>query len=324
VNVRRPILITGSHRSGTTWVGTLLGQAGNVANIVEPMNPINRLSWLGTPPRRWFLHIDDTTADQHLTAFQRIIALHPPLRTHLRTVRSARHLAANVRELGRVVRWRAGHAVPVIKDPIAFFSAEWLARTFDMEVVVLVRHPAAFASSLKRHGWSFDFTNFTAQPRLVATYLEPFADEIAAASVRPPDLIDQAILLWRCINAVALRFRNEHPEWHVVRYEDVAADPVSHAKALYDATDLPWSARSERRVRSLCSAENPAEVTTVHRHDVRRDSAAAVWTWQHRLSPEETARVRSGTADIATFFYGAEDWARASAVNGRRGSAIET
>lgn len=310
MNGRRPILVTGSHRSGTTWVGSLLELAGHVAHIHEPMNPVNRLSWLGAPPQRWFLHIDDTNADRYRAAFQRMLSLHPPLGEHLRTVRSARNMAANAREFAQVVRWRAGHAVPLVKDPIAFFSAEWLARTFDMQVVVLVRHPAAFAGSLKRNGWVFDFTNFTAQPRLIDMYLEPFADEIAAAAARRPDLIDQAILLWRCINSVVLGFRTEHPDWHILRYEDLAAEPVTGTRALYDATGLPWSARSDRRVRSLCSAENPAEVAVKRTRDVRRDSADAQWTWQHRLSAEETARVRSGTADIAQTLYSDDDWIR--------------
>ena len=38
----------------------------------------------------------------------------------------------------------------VIKDPISALSSDWLARNFALEVVVLVRHPAAFAASLKR------------------------------------------------------------------------------------------------------------------------------------------------------------------------------
>ena len=205
----------------------MLALASDVAHIHEPMNPVNRLSWLGMPPRRWFLHIDDDNADQYLPAFQRMMALRPPVGTHLRTVRSARNLAANVRELGRALRWRAAHARPMVKDPIAFFSAEWLARTFDMHVVMLVRHPAAFTGSLKRNGWQFDFTNFTAQPRLVATYLPTFEDEYAAAAKRRPDLVDQAVLLWRCINSVVVSLSQQHPDWLVVRYEDLAADPVA-------------------------------------------------------------------------------------------------
>ena len=239
IDRRRPILVTGSHRSGTTWVGRLLALADGVAHIHEPLNPVNRLSWLDVPPEHWFQHIDEVNEKRYRPAFERLIALRPPLGQHLATVRSPRNLAANVRELGQVIRWRANHARPVVKDPIALFSAEWLASTFDMQVVLLIRHPAAFAGSLKRNGWTFDFANFTSQPRLVGTYLASFADEIEAATERPLDLVDQAILLWRCINSVVLRYRDEHPDWQVWRYEDLAADPLAGTRVLYEALDLP-------------------------------------------------------------------------------------
>jgi Sulfotransferase family len=303
-----PILVTGSHRSGTTWVGDLLGRAAGVAPIHEPLNPVNRLSWLNVQPEYWFQHIDEVNAEQYRPAFERLLAMRPPLGRHLATVRTPRNLAANVRELGLVVRGRSRTARPLVKDPIAFFAAEWLACTFNMQVVVLIRHPAAFAGSLKRNGWEFDFRNLTEQPRLVEAYLGAFAEEIAAAAARPPDLIDQAILLWRCINSVALRYRDRHSDWHVWRYEDVAVDPERATRALYEAVGLPWSDSCARYVRATSAADNPAEVAIPRTRDVRRDSAGAIWTWRDRLSTEEVERVRAGTADIACRLYSEDDW----------------
>ena len=40
---------------------------------------------------------------------------------------------------------------PLIKDPIAIFSADWLADKYDMNVVVLSRHPLGFISSLLKN-----------------------------------------------------------------------------------------------------------------------------------------------------------------------------
>jgi len=172
----------------------------------------------------------------------------------------------------------------------------------------MVRHPAAFVGSLKKHDWTFDFTNFTAQPRLMHDYLGSWADEIEAYASRPPEIVDQAILLWRCINSVALRYRAEHPDWLVLRYEDLATDPVAGTRALYEFAGLEWSEGCERRVRSLSSRENPAEVPVTRTRDVRRNSEAAMWTWQYRLSPDELDRVRTGTADVAHLLYTDDDW----------------
>jgi len=37
----KPILVTGSHRSGTTWVGEMLASSPNLVYIGEPFNPKN-------------------------------------------------------------------------------------------------------------------------------------------------------------------------------------------------------------------------------------------------------------------------------------------
>jgi hypothetical protein len=50
----------------------------------------------------------------------------------------------------------------IIKDPIGALSSDWLARNFDLEVVVLVRHSAAFAASLKRLNWRHPFEHYNA------------------------------------------------------------------------------------------------------------------------------------------------------------------
>ncbi len=62
-------------------------------------------------------------------------------------------------------------ATPLVKDPIALFSAEWLAATFDMRVLVMIRHPAAFAASIRRRGWRHRFADFLEQPLLMRDLL---------------------------------------------------------------------------------------------------------------------------------------------------------
>ncbi len=64
-----------------------------------------------------------------------------------RCLPSPRNALRAVRAYPRT-RVEAG-ARPLLKDPIAVLSAPWLERTFGMQVVFSVRHPAAFAASLK-------------------------------------------------------------------------------------------------------------------------------------------------------------------------------
>ncbi len=107
---------------------------------------------------------------------------------------------------------RVRRARPLLKDPIAVFSSEWLASRFDAQVVVLIRHPAAFASSLVRLGWTHDFGEL---PRSAAAPARP----PRRVRGRDPGLrrapsgtsLDQAILLWRLIYSTVATFRRAAP-----------------------------------------------------------------------------------------------------------------
>ncbi len=76
-----------------------------------------------------------------------------------------------------------------MKDPLALFSSEWLASEFDMDVVLLVRHPAAFAASVRRQGYHHPFSHFLLQPALMDR-LRPFEAEIEAMETSSHDVLD--------------------------------------------------------------------------------------------------------------------------------------
>ena len=176
------------------------------------------------------------------------------------------------------------------------------------DVVVLIRHPAAFVNSLKRLGWDFGFHHFLRQPALMAGLLAPFADTIARYTERPPDLLDQSILLWRIFHHVIRSYQKEHPHWVFVRHEDLSLDPVDGFGRLLGRLGLELTPRVRRQVEVLSASDNPAETVGQVVQQLRLDSRQNVWSWRRRLSPEEIARIRRGTEDVSRHFYGAADW----------------
>jgi hypothetical protein len=198
---------------------------------------------------------------------------------------------------------------PLMKDPIAFFSAEWVARTFAADVVIIVRHPAAFASSLKRLGWLFPFGDLLRQPLLLKTHLAPFAAEIRAVKGRNSlDVIEHAILFWRAVHHVVLKYRRSHPDWTFLRHEDVSARPVAEYEALLARLGLNFPARVRRVVEAHSARSNPAQRPDTTIHELKLNSEENVWGWTQTLTPAEIDRVRAGTADVARHFYADADW----------------
>ena len=90
-------------------------------------------------------------------------------------------------------------------------AAPWLAREFDMRIVVTIRHPAAYAASMRRLGWTHDFSGFLAQPGLVDDLVPGLGDDIAAMARRPGDILDEAALLWNVIHTVIAGYRRDLP-----------------------------------------------------------------------------------------------------------------
>lgn len=87
-----------------------------------------------------------------------------------------------------------------MKDPLALLLAEWLHETFDMEVVLLVRHPGAFAGSLKKGQSAFPFEDLLEQEKLMSTYLSSYRPQVESTIEGESTVVQQAALLWRCLS----------------------------------------------------------------------------------------------------------------------------
>jgi hypothetical protein len=304
-----PILVTGSHRSGTTWVGKMLARAPDVAYVHEPFNPQRGPGWVGERLPHWYLYVCPENEAPFLPLFRRVMALRYPMGRDLVAIGRPRFLGQALLEWGRSLPHRARGDLPLIKDPIAVFSAEWLAGRFGARPVVMIRHPAAFAGSLKRLDWRFDFANWADQPLLLRDHLAPFEGEIRALARAggERDIIDQAVLLWNGIHHTIRGYRDRHEDWTFVKYEDLAADPVPGFLDLFAQLDLPWSEGTREEIERFSTG--PEEVPPLMHRRVKRDSRAAARTWQHRLTAEERDRIREGTSEVAGAFYADEDWA---------------
>ena len=73
-------------------------------------------------------------------------------------------------------------------------SAEWVYKHYNCDVVITIRHPAAFIANLKVKDWQFDFNNYLNQEDLMNGYLLDYKDQIIEYSRTKQDIIKQGIL----------------------------------------------------------------------------------------------------------------------------------
>ena len=276
----RPILVTGSHRSGTTWVGRMLATAPSVVYIHEPFHIHHDLGVCEALFENWFTYV----CAENEAPYREPI---------LRMLRKARGRSG-------AAWYRRSRIRPLIKDPLAVFSAPWLAARFATRNVVLIRHPAAFAGSLKQNRWTHPFSHFLRQPLLMSHHLQSFADDIRSFACEERDVVDQAALLWNVIHTMILEYQETFPDWIYVRHEDLSRDPVEGFRYLFERLDLELG----EATRAAIVAHSFAEASS----DVKRNSLANVGTGKTRLTPAEVERVKERVWDVSRRFYSEGEW----------------
>ncbi len=271
----RPFLVTGLPRSGTSWIGRRLAVAPGVRYRYEPFN----LHWV--PALRGRLG--------HFR-YQR-----PDSRGPLR-LREAADRALSGRQswkqLSRaVMRGYATSALRregrlVIKDPTACLLAGWLRRRWDCQVVVLVRHPCGFASSVQALEWPIRLRRLLDQEQLMADHLGPWASLMERCTSDPWTALGA---FWSATHVVL--HAQADAAWSFLSYENFCLEPEQSFARL--------SRLLGQTVPEL-GAGGP------HRADpgsTEKDSARMADIWRERLSDGQVASVMEvvETFGLATF-----------------------
>ena len=122
------------------------------------------------------------------------------------------------------------------------------------------------------------------------------------------DIVGQAALLWKMIYRTVQLIREQHPDFLIVRHEDLSLDPIPGFRSLYTSLGLEFTPRVEKIIRNSSSAENPGELSRRKVHAVKVNSRANVNNWKRRLTTEEIERIRKMTDDIAKLYYSDAEW----------------
>jgi hypothetical protein len=304
--MKQPILVTGAHRSGTTWVGKMLATSRGTAYISEPLNVLHRRGVYRADVKHWYQYITAENEADYLPAFRELLNFRYHLFPELGSLRSQKDLLRMGRDLSIFMKGGLlGHRA-LLKDPFAVFSTPWFAQTLNCKIVVTIRHPGGFASSLKRLDWNFDFRDLLDQPMLMRDHLE--ADRADMEAMPAEDGVGQSALLWRVIYRTVHSNLSLYPDLKVVRHEDLSLDAVAGYKSLYESLGLTFDEKIRDTILNSSSSENPTELSKKKVHSVKLDSRANMGNWKKRLTPEEITRIRKLTEDVSHLFYADHEW----------------
>ena len=329
INTTKPIIITGSHRSGTTWVGNIIKNSPMIYYIHEPLTP-NSITRGLFDTEIWYKYYDPNKEYQKVeSTLNDLFIGQYPLRAVLHFKNSLPN--TDYRNLNGInndkfdfkyLKWRINayldskrlklnklnhdQIIPLIKDPICLTAVEWIHKRWESKNVFLIRHPAAFVSSLLRLNWRFNFENFIKQPELINRFLKPYESDINSP---PEDFISEASLIWLCTTKIIIDYQEIYPNWIYIRHEDLSYNPIKEFKLLFKKLELPYTSKVKRLIKATSHHTNPSEVSDKSKvHQLQRNSKENIKNWKKRLTNKEIKKIRDMTEHISNKFYSDKDW----------------
>ncbi|MEQ6899794.1 sulfotransferase [Nocardioides sp. YIM 152588] len=270
---RRPILVTGVPRSGTTWLARLLARAPGTAMAGrEPMNAHNRQYGLGGTLPGW-ARLTDPTPGQR------------------------RRLALAYRGLNPFVfsrygsgQWRAplpGTRV-VVKDPYALASIPTVAEVTGAVPVLLFRHPGAVLASYRRMGWSPGLAPLCAM--LEEQGLTEIVERSGVRADLEPSSAEALGRFWTALHELALDdIASAGTPVVVVSHRELAIGGADAGRALAGRLGLTWS--DEMTADLERESSGPVDPNQLHNFD--RNPAEVADAWRAKLPEEDVAEVEA-------------------------------
>lgn len=211
-DLRRSILVSGTARSGTTWLGDLIASQVPCRTLFEPFHPEL------VPEYRGFHRFQYLRPGSENPKFQGFAQKVFTGEIRNRWIdRQNEHIFSHVR---------------LVKEIRANLSLKWLHDHFpEVPIVLLIRHPCAVVCSRMELGWAtdMDIEPFLSQPELIEDHLLPYMDLIKNARTAE----EKHTIIWCVSNQVPLKQLNPG-EAKIVYYENLCTQPENELPALFD------------------------------------------------------------------------------------------
>jgi hypothetical protein len=306
------IFVTGAIRSGTTFLGTVLSYPRETDYIHEPFNPQCGMPGIEFGHRYIRPTSEAIACHPYHSLAESIFSYDLTLRTYnpKSDPFSRRLLKVLVGSRGpfnlKLAKLNIFRKSAVLKDPHAVLLTEYLANTFDVKPVLIVKHPLSFLASLKRVNWWPSPIEIADQQDLIEDHFK-LEQSFLCQDWSTPLLRSAAF--WRCIHKVLLNQLGRHPEWILITHEALSREPVVHFKHLYKTLSLPWSSDIENKVVSLTQGNKSARARSGRVQDFKRNSADIFRVNRESLSIEERRAVFEIVQDVALQLYSRESFA---------------
>lgn len=303
LNNTRPILVVGVPRSGTTWTHEVLARGAGVVSVFEPDNE-NRCSAARHAKSRLgrFPVLAPGEDDERYHHFwDWVLSGARPSRRDRFVHRILGPRAYQLLYDGSFdpVPWlgwslasdlRPAEQPPgrvLVKSVHVELAIDWLASVFDVDVLVVSRHPAdVLASWIEvdlKEGEGAAKVPFESRGEVRSRDANPWG-------VPPPGRGRIERMCWRIglLQAALEEAASRHPQWHRRTHELLCSDPDREFRRLYEELGLTWTDRAD----AYLKAQNMPGTG----YQVKRVASELPGAWRQRLDDRQLEILRKTLA----------------------------
>jgi len=265
------VILAGSGRSGTTWLGDLISAVSRAQQIFEPLAPdhnsiVRELTGWSHPPsdgsyiRAYYLSEADASPGWN------------DLWLKILTGRYRTYWTDADRQFIFPDRY-------LVKEVWGNLMLGYVYKNFQPRIIHLVRHPCAVVASRMAVPWYASVDDILNQEELVETYLRPWIGEIE----KEKDLIGAHAVWWAVENMVAVKQLSSRPHQFLF-YEETVTSPAKIGRQL-----SLWLGKGELNIDLNEIAKKPSRMTQQGKNKI--DPSKLLLQWKHSLSLEDQARI---------------------------------
>lgn len=260
-DLHRSILVAGTARSGTTWLGDLIASQISCRVMFEPFHP---------------------ELVKEYQAFHYFQYMRPAGKNNKLHVFAQRVFTGQIRD-----RWidRQNESIfpkyRLIKEIRANLMLKWLHENFpEVTALLLLRHPCAVVQSRMQLGWATDrdIEPFLLQPELVSDHLSDHLDMIRSAKTEE----EKHAIIWCVSNLVPLK-QFLPGDVKIVYYENLLVQPEVELTAIFEYLGQDYDPSLLERM------GRPSQTTIVTSAVV--SGANKTSYWKKALTPAQIERI---------------------------------
>lgn len=277
------ILVMGSGRSGTTWLGDVLGSSvPRTRQIFEPLHPT------------FSTRVREMTGYDQRDPYLRSFYLRPNSAAPAWELFWWDVLAGQERSYWTDINRTTFMPLQyLVKEIRANLMAGFVAAHCQPKIVFVLRHPCAVIHSRLykvNPPWYASVDDILSQEQLVEDHVAPWVDLIA----QERDIIGAHAVWWAVSNAIALHQLRPYP--HVtVSYEALSLDPEGEFRSLLASLGFPDADVSNSVIHKPTRMASPGQFAD--------DAVRRLSEWQGHLSHVDVRRILDWAHRLGLDFY---------------------